>query len=181
MQSYAGTLNFNELSATESMPQTALAELIEEVREFECAWGDAYMNRDLAALAQIMADDYTFTDPLGSVTDKAQNLAYISTGEFVIQDTHSRNIYIRIYGDTAVVTALSNFKARYRGVGVGGSYQYTDVLVRRQGRWTAVASQATLAGRGLLFLLGSRFVGDRLNAVALLPGKLRNFLSHCST
>ena len=140
--------------------------LAEEVRQFECAWGDAYIRRDVSALEQIMADDYTFTDPLGGVTDKQQNLDYISSGLFRIEDTHSRDVRVRIYGETAVVTALSIFKASYKGVRVRGRYQYTDVLVRRQGRWYAVASQATLAERGLLFLLFGRFCGDRLNSLA---------------
>ena len=149
------------------------ADLIEEVRAFERAWGESYINRDMAALDRIMADDYTFTDPLGGVTDKRQNLDYIRTGHFVIEDTHSRDIRVRIYGDTAVITALSNFRASYKGVKVQGHYQYTDVLVRRGGCWYAVASQATLAGRGLVFLLVSRFCGDRLDGVAALFGKLK--------
>jgi hypothetical protein len=76
-----------------------------------------------------------------------------------------------------VVTALSIFKASYKGVKVQGRYQYTDVLVRRQGRWYAVASQATLAERGLLFLLFGRFCGDRLNSIAALPRKIKQTLT----
>ena len=176
MQSYSEGLNFNELNLAMTTDYCAHADLIEEVREFEFAWGAAYINRDTAALERIMADDYTFTDPLGGVTDKRQNLDYIRTGLFVIKDTHSRNVRVRIYGETAVVTALANFKARYRGVAVNGSYQYTDVLVRREGRWYAVASQATLANRGLLFLLCRRFLSDRLDALSSLIARKKNAL-----
>jgi len=176
MQGYAMSLSLNESVGKTPARESALAELIEEVRQFEFAWGVAYINRDLAALERIMADDYTFTDPLGGVTDKRQNLDYISSGQFVIKDTHSRDVRIRIYGETAVVTALANFTARYRGVAVNGSYQYTDVLVRRGGTWSAVASQATLANRGLLFLLCRRFLSDRLNALSLLIIKKKNAL-----
>ena len=166
-------LRANELKFVPEAP----ARLVEEVRRFESDWGDAYIKRDLAALRNILADDYTFTDPLGGVTDKAQNLAYIATAEFVIKDTESSDIRVRLYGDTAVVTALSNFKALYRGVAVRGSYQYTDVLVRRGGRWYAVASQATLASRGLMLLLCKRFFGDRAHSVAArLPRPARRVL-----
>jgi ketosteroid isomerase-like protein len=155
--------------------------LIEEVREFECAWGFAYIRRDTHALAEILADDYTFTDPLGGVSGKQQNLDYISSALFRIEDTHSRDVCVRIYGETAVVTALSIFKARYKGFKVRGRYQYTDVLVRRQGRWYAVASQATLAERGLLFLLFRRFCGDRLSFFAALPRKIKQALARRRT
>jgi ketosteroid isomerase-like protein len=183
MSSYAGSLNLDATvvrAATATAATTAepaRAGLIEEVREFERAWGVAYIERDTAALDEILAADYTFTDPLGGVTDKRQNLDYIRSGLFRIEDTHSRNVCVRLYGETAVVTALSIFKASYKGVKVQGRYQYTDVLVRRQGRWYAVASQATLAGRGLLFLLFGRFCGDRLNSLAALPRKIKQLLA----
>jgi ketosteroid isomerase-like protein len=144
----------------------AAAELIEEVRRFESRWGEAYVGRDLAALAEILADDYTLTDPLGGTTDKAQNLAFISSTEFRIEDTRSRDVRVRLYGNTAVITALSDFKAHYRGVAVNGSCRYTDVLVRRGGRWYAVASHATLAGSGLMLLLCKRFFGDGAHLLA---------------
>ena len=177
MQGYAMSLSLNESVEKTPARESALAELIEEVRQFEFAWGVAYINRDTAALERFMADDYTFTDPLGGVTDKRQNLDYISTGLFVIEDTHSRDVGVRIYGETAVVTALSNFKASYKGVKVHGRYQYTDVLVRRQGRWSAVASQATLAQRGLVVLLCGRFLGDRLRPLTSLRHKIRRAFS----
>jgi len=177
MQSYSESLNFNELNRATATNSGVRADLIAEVREFESAWGDAYINRDIAALERIMADDYTFTDPLGGVTDKRQNLDYIRTGLFVIKDTHSRDMRVRIYGETAVVTALSNFTARYRSIAVNGSYQYTDVLVRREGRWSAVASQATLANRGLLLLLCRRFLSDRLDALSTLITRKKRALA----
>jgi ketosteroid isomerase-like protein len=182
MTSYAGSLNpdaplARAVAVAAMATEPSRAELVEEVREFEFAWGVAYIERDAAALAEIMADDYTFTDPLGGVTDKRQNLDYIRSGLFRIEDTHSRDLCVRIYGETAVVTALSIFKASYKGVKVQGRYQYTDVLVRRQGRWYAVASQATLAERGLMFLLFGRFCGDRFSSFAALPRKIKQILA----
>jgi ketosteroid isomerase-like protein len=181
MSSYAGSLNLDaplaRTTATTAATEPTRAQLIEEVREFEYAWGVAYIRRDTRALDEILADDYTFTDPLGGVTDKRQNLDYIRSGLFRIEDTHSRDVCVRIYGETAVVTALSIFKASYKGFKVQGRYQYTDVLVRREGRWYAVASQATLAERGLLFLLLGRFCGDHLNSFAALPRKVKRLLA----
>ncbi|MCA1626791.1 MAG: nuclear transport factor 2 family protein, partial [Acidobacteria bacterium] len=124
--------------------------LEQEVREFEYAWGVAYVRRDMTALEQILADEYTFTDPLGEVSDKRKNIAHIRSGACVIEDTNSADIRVRVYGLTAVVTARSTFKARYKGFGFRGECQYTNILVKRDGRWHAVASQATLARRTAL-------------------------------
>lgn len=177
MSGYVERLNLEAAAGRASAPERTRAALVEEVRQFECAWGEAYIRRDTAALERILSDDYTFTDPLGGVTDKRQNLDYISSGLFRIEDTHSRDVRVRIYGETAVVTALSIFRASYKGFKVRGRYQYTDVLVRRQGRWYAVASQATLAERGLLFLLFSRFCGDRLSSFVALPRKIKQAIA----
>jgi len=156
--------------------EPALWRLDQEVRQFEFEWGDAYLRRDMTTLEQILADDYTFTDPLGEISDKRENLAHIRSGACVIADTTSRDIRVRIYDHTAVVTARSTFKARYKGFSFQGQCQYTDILVKRDGRWRAVASQATLARRGVLLLSLRRFLGDRLAGSRPLFNKIGHVL-----
>jgi hypothetical protein len=46
---------------------------------------------------------------------------------------------LRVYGDAAVVVG----RTTWMSAGGNGQYRYTDVYVRRGGRWTCVASQAT--------------------------------------
>jgi ketosteroid isomerase-like protein len=133
------------------------------IRRIEIEWGDAYVKRDLAALDRIMADDYVFTDPLGETSGKAENLAAVAASDVVFESTESDGVRVRFHGATAVVTARSTFRGRYKGWPVAGQFQYTDVFARAaDGRWLAVASQVTLTGRGLLRLRLGRFVCDRL-------------------
>ncbi|MGH9944875.1 MAG: nuclear transport factor 2 family protein, partial [Pyrinomonadaceae bacterium] len=151
--------------------------LEQEVRRFEYDWGVAYVRRDMAALEQILADEYTFIDPLGEVSDKRENIAHICSGACVIENTESSDIRVRVYGLTAVVTARSTFKARYKGFSFQGQCQYTDILVKRDGRWRAVASQATLARGGVLLLSLRRFLGDRLAGSRPLFNKIGHVLT----
>ncbi|MDQ3135164.1 MAG: nuclear transport factor 2 family protein [Acidobacteriota bacterium] len=173
------TLNSLFVTTPADVPATCAPwQLEREVRCVEYEWGDAYLRRDMAALEGILADDYTFTDPLGEISDKRENLAHIRSGACVIEATTSRDIRVRIYDHTAIVTARSHFKARYKGFGFQGQCQYTDILVKRDGRWRAVASQATLARRGVLLLSLRRFLGDRLAGSRPLFNKIGHVLTH---
>jgi len=132
----------------------------DEIRRVEIEWGDAFEQRDFAALDRIMADEYILTDPLGNVRDKAESLAALKTNEVLFESSKSDNVDVRINGDTAVVTGRSTFKGRYRGWSMTGKYQYTDVLVKRNGSWRAVGSHITALGAGNLRLrVGMLFCG----------------------
>ena len=130
----------------------------DEVRRIEIEWGDAFERRDMATLDRLMADEYILTDPLGSVRSKAESLAALKTNEVLFESTNSDDVNVRINGDTAVVTGRSTFRGRYKGWSMAGQYQYTDVLVKRQGSWKAVSSHITALGTGALRLRVGRFV-----------------------
>lgn len=124
----------------------------DEIRRVESEWGDAFEQRDFAALDRIMADEYILTDPLGNVRGKEESLAALKTNEVRFESTKSDNVDVRINGDTAVVTGRATFRGRYRGWSMAGKYQYTDVLVKRGDSWRAVGSHITALGAGSLRL-----------------------------
>jgi len=134
-----------------------------EVRRIESEWGDAFEQRDFAALDRIMADEYILTDPLGNVRDKAESLNAIASNEVFFESTRSDNVKVYINGDTAVITGRSTFRGRYRGWSMAGRYQYTDVLVKRQGSWQAMSSHITALGTGTLRLAVGLFVTSLLS------------------
>jgi ketosteroid isomerase-like protein len=134
----------------------------DEIRRIEIEWGEAFERRDMETLDRLMADDYILTDPLGSVRSKAESLAAIARSEVHFESSKSDNVNVRINGDTAVVTGRSTFRGRYKGWSMAGQYQYTDVLVKRSGRWKAVGSHITAIGVGALRLSFGRLVRDWL-------------------
>jgi ketosteroid isomerase-like protein len=50
-----------------------------------------------------------------------------------------------VHGSTAVVTGLNTLEssATASGKHISGAYRFTDVFVKRHGRWQVVASQLT--------------------------------------
>jgi len=123
-----------------------------QVRRIEIEWGYAFERRDIATLERLMADEYILTDPLGHVRNKTETLAAIETNEVDFESTQSADVNVTIYDHTAVVTGRSTFRGRYKGWSMAGCYQYTDVLVNRNGSWKAVSSHITALGTGALRL-----------------------------
>jgi uncharacterized protein (TIGR02246 family) len=115
----------------------------ENVRKIEDQFAAAYGRNDVEALNRLWADDYTFVNPAGQVLTKAKRLAMLRSGELKIQAYTRDNESIRIYGTTAVVTYRSTVKAQRNGINISSQRRVTTVLVKKDGRWEAVAQQST--------------------------------------
>jgi hypothetical protein len=53
------------------------------------------------------------------------------------------NVKVRVYGDAAVLTADRTVKGTLRGQDTSGRLRELRVIAKRNGRWQAVAMQAT--------------------------------------
>jgi ketosteroid isomerase-like protein len=119
----------------------------QELRERLREWDEAYARRDREALNRILADDLFFTDAAGKVNNKAQYIMAIikSPDISLIESVGSDDLKIRLYGDAAVVTGRSGIRGRPRHPATRNLFRFTDLWVKRQGRWQVVASQVTRA------------------------------------
>jgi ketosteroid isomerase-like protein len=115
-----------------------------EVRQMQKRYNEALPKKNLAALRQIWADDYVFTNGSGMVMTKAQRLDNLQSSATEIRSADERDIRVRVYGgDAAVLTSLVVLKARYSGRESSGEYRNTAVWVRTAAGWRMVASQIT--------------------------------------
>ena len=118
-------------------------ELHQELAKVENAWAEAIVKRDVAALHKLYAEEYVSTDPAGSVLTKAQDIASVQSGEFKLSSYKIEDLKVQSHGTIAVVTGRNTIKATYKGQPIDGAYRFTDVFVKRDGRWQAVATQGT--------------------------------------
>lgn len=111
------------------------------LKQIEQDWLDAYRESDADKMAKILADDFIGRWADGSTQTKAEQLKAIRTGE----EKHSTNqmveCNVRVYGDTAVVTGIQTEQSILEGRDGSGTYSFTDVFVKRDGRWQVVASE----------------------------------------
>lgn len=114
-----------------------------ELRKLNNDVAQMQVRKDAASAERLLADEYLFIQADGLVSNKAQNVEILRSPDFECQALTTDDVQVRVYGNTALVIGLAHFKATYKGEDVGGEFRYTDVWVRRAGRWQTVASQAT--------------------------------------
>ena len=86
-------------------------ELIGVVNE----WDRAMVENDAEAIGRYMADDWTIIGSDGSVGDKPTFLGLVRSGALSHDVMESHDVGVRIYGDTAVVTARGVSGGKYQG------------------------------------------------------------------
>jgi len=113
------------------------------IKQLMQKWADALMKSDHAAIDQIESADWMLTDPEGMLVSKAQAEASLKSGTMKFESFKFDELNVRVYGNTAVVHGLQTRKSSYRGKDTSGQYRSTDVFVKRNGRWQAVAAHVS--------------------------------------
>lgn len=113
------------------------------VAQMEKDWTEAALHRDTAAVERIVADDWVGINWDGARYSKAQLLEDLKTGTTAAQSVTMDPVKVRVFGDTAVATGGDTEKSTYKGKDSSGHYLWTDVYVKRNGKWQAVASHST--------------------------------------
>jgi uncharacterized protein (TIGR02246 family) len=115
------------------------AEISQTLQSMEQAWLNAEKNHDAAAFEKIVADDWIAITPEGKSQTKAERAAEIKAGH--IDSATLGDMKVRVFGDTAVVTGTDDEVSSEDGKKSSNHYVWTDVFVKRNGKWLAVASQ----------------------------------------
>ena len=121
----------------------AINNLTEEVTRLNLRWMESYVGRDTAFLEQYLADDYVSTFPDGTVLDKQGEIESLKSGDIALTEMTPSEMNVRTYDGAAVITGRSTIKANVKGEKVSGEYRFTDVWIKQDNHWRAVASQVT--------------------------------------
>jgi ketosteroid isomerase-like protein len=128
-----------ETSAQQS--HRSVIEIEQHVRQLNDEWVKAMMRSDGVTLDRIMADDFYFTYPLEG-DDKAQFIADVTSGDLKIEHIAREQLNVRVFGNTAVLTARDSATWLYHGRELTGQYKILSVFVERGGNWQLCAIQA---------------------------------------
>jgi uncharacterized protein (TIGR02246 family) len=120
--------------------QSAVAD---QIRKLEEELRQAAVKGDTAVFERILADDYRNVNARGLVRSKSDILADFKSGAAKTESLALENIQVKVYGDTAVLTADRTAKSTLKGQDTGGRQRQIRVYVKRNGRWQAVAMQTT--------------------------------------
>lgn len=113
-----------------------------QVRQFIDNFADSFTRNDAGSLEKVTSAEYSFIAPNGEIQDKETRYAPIKSGDLKYTSVKYTDVAVRLYGDTAVVTATVDVNSRLKGNDISGKFRSTLTLIKVKGRWMLVASQA---------------------------------------
>ena len=129
--------------------QTDAAQTEKELRALQDEWAEARVKGDVAFLERFYAQELRFQVADGSVVERKDDIALFDRVRRGDKDTIKPEVIqevdmkVSTYCDTAVVTGVENLKGTYMGKFGEMSLRFTNVFVRRDGRWQLVLHHST--------------------------------------
>ncbi len=114
-----------------------------ELLKIENDWGNAWVRGDPAFLDELYAPEFAAVGAMGNRYDKAQSIKGDTSPQVADKAFKLSDMKARIYGETGIVMGRKDLKFRYGGKEQQMQFTFTDVFVKRDGRWQVIAVQAT--------------------------------------
>lgn len=138
-----GLLATGWLAASLLQGQTA-DEAAKEVATLDARYQAAVKNNDAATMNLILADDFVLVTGRGKTFTKADLLKEARDKTTIYEKQDELEQHVRVWGDTAVVTALLWIKGTSEGKPIERKLWFSDTYVKTKNGWRYVLGQASL-------------------------------------
>ena len=143
--------NLAVATATPAKEAVDRAAIEAELLKLERDWAAATKDHNAEVVRRILADDAVMIYPDGRAGTKADEVRSIEAGEVTADTWEMLDPKVTVIdADSAFITGRSVIKnGKYkdpnqkRPIDISGEYRFLDVFAKRDGKWQAVASQAT--------------------------------------
>jgi len=115
----------------------------EELLKVEKGFTEAIARNDLKAIERFVTDDWIIINADGGIIDRERFLEVIKSGALTHNMMESDDMRVRVYGDSAVVTAVTRSKGTFMGQEFSTNERSTDVFVKWDAQWRCVLTQLT--------------------------------------
>jgi hypothetical protein len=119
------------------------ADDLEELRRLDREISVATWTGDRVWFEENLADDYVLITPAGATRTKRDVIRELVTPGLKMDPFEPADVQIRIYGDAAVITGRMLQRFIIGNTRYANDLRYTDVYVKRKGRWTLVSAHAS--------------------------------------
>jgi len=116
---------------------------VSSIRTLELKWVDAYKQRQIAAVAALLAEDYVITLEDGSTYGKVGFISY-NAGPLRVDIADLTDVKIHLHENIAVVTAGYHERGEFGGKPYDYHDRLTDVWMKIGGKWQLIASHYSL-------------------------------------
>ncbi|MDJ1481459.1 nuclear transport factor 2 family protein [Cytophagaceae bacterium YF14B1] len=118
-------------------------EIEKEVRSLEMRRFEMMVHKDTKGLSEILGEDLVYIHANGVLEKKSQFLETLDKGKTLYQSIQSEEVGIRVIGDAAVINGVATVRVWTAGQTLDMHLRYTDVYVRRNGKWQLISWQST--------------------------------------
>lgn len=126
------------------MPRAERHEIRHEIDQLEETWRQAVLHRNVQAMENLLADDYTAITANGMLQSKEQTLDNLRDGAVRFTSIEVSDHKVRFYGHTALVTSKAEVMGASPEGDISGAYRYTRVYVRDgRGNWKIVSFEVS--------------------------------------
>ena len=123
------------------MDDKAIESAIIEIAQARSA---ALVRGDVAALNQILADEFLYTNANGQRLDKSTYLhRYVASNAVRFLAQTMDDIRVQVYGEVAVLTCQVHDRFEYQQQLIEADYRSIFVYARQVGQWRCVTGQTT--------------------------------------
>ena len=125
-------------NSSQPMPgTTATGEEEQALLQLEEQWAAADVAKDATVVDKFLAKEFVSVFD-GRTSTRAQFLAEMKAGAAKIESSGNSDVRTAVFGETAIVHGLYSEKSATNGKDSSQRIRYTEVYVKRDGRWQCV-------------------------------------------
>jgi ketosteroid isomerase-like protein len=114
-----------------------------QILKLEDDWARALKTKDRPLLDAIVAPNFTFIEPDGTVKNRDEYLADRSSDVADIESFELADLKVSVFENCALTSGLSKITERRQGKRYRFNLRWKELWLKDNGRWRVVASQAT--------------------------------------
>jgi ketosteroid isomerase-like protein len=114
-----------------------------ELKKIEERMAQLLAQNDVDALLPYLSSDWKLVVADGSVLTRAELTEVIKSGKLKFSSDRVEEVDIRLYADTAVVLGITKSQGTWEGTEFTGRDRFTDVFIRKDGKWICVSSHSS--------------------------------------
>jgi ketosteroid isomerase-like protein len=107
----------------------------QHVQQLGTRWAYAELHGDADALAELLAQDFFFVGPRGTVIDRDRYLYARFSGDLKHQSFIWRDVHVSLYGGAAVTIGRLTQRSTFRGNDASGDFRVTQIAVEQGRTW----------------------------------------------
>ena len=118
-----------------------------QILKLEDDWARALKTKDRQLLETIVARNFTFIEPDGTVKNRNEYLADRSSDIADIESFELADLKVSVFENCALTSGVSKITERRQGKRYRFSLRWKELWLKDDGNWQVVASQATPVNR----------------------------------